>query len=58
MILSKFDIQMINTISEYYPYSPHDVKRVWEKSGKSWDKTIYCLKMSSQLGVQLDDLID
>lgn len=58
MEITKFEKRMIKTISEYTPYSSCEVKRIWEKCHKSYDKTIYCLNKSRQLGILPDALCE
>jgi len=46
-----FEDQMLYTIVKFYPYNYIDIKSLWIKVNRSWDKTIYCLGKSIQLGL-------
>jgi len=48
---------MLYTIVKFYPYNYIDIKGLWIKVNRSWDKTIYCLEKSIQLGVPPYELI-
>jgi hypothetical protein len=58
MTLTKFEKEMIKTISKYTPISELGVLSVWYKCDKSYDKTIYCINKSQQLGIQPEDLCE
>ncbi len=53
--LSEFEKAMLKTISQYMPYSIKEVRRIY-LIADSFDKTIYILYKSIQLGVSPDDL--
>ena len=53
--LTEFEVDMIELISHHTPYTQVEVTRVF-LNVESWDKTLYCLRKSIQLGLLPDDL--
>ena len=53
--LTEFEKDMIKAISHNMPYSQEAVKTVY-LDNKSYDKTIYILRKSIQLGILPSDL--
>lgn len=58
MALTKFEKEMIKVISKHTPLPELDVLSVWYKCNKSYDKTIYCINKSQQLGILPEDLCE
>ena len=58
MKLTKFEEEMIKTISKHTTGSQPEVMRIWLLCKKSYDKTIFCINKSQQLAVLPDDLCE
>ena len=58
MALTKFEKEMIKTISKNTPIPEFDILRVLYKCNKSYDKTIYCINKAQQLGMLPEDLCE
>jgi len=56
MEITDFEKELLKVIINNTPFSYIQVHRVYAKTGKSIDKTIFALIKSTQLGLQPEDL--
>jgi hypothetical protein len=55
-LTKQFEKALLKQIAKYTPLPESHVLRVWEKCGKSYDKTIFCLQIAQRLGVEAEEL--
>lgn len=57
MELTRFEIELIALISQFYPFGYKRVFDCYKLSGKSIDKTLFALEQSQKLGTTPENII-